>query len=98
MQAVEGTIAQHHENIPLTEPGFELLDDQVRRGFVKGGLAGMLQFGDETARVEALSGSKFGRTVYLADDHAVRGGKGLGKLLLKDGAARRVGAWLEERP
>jgi ankyrin repeat protein len=86
VKTVEGTVAQHHEDIPLLQLGTELLDDPVGRGLMERGLARTLQLGNQAVCIKAFAGGEFGGTVHLADDDAMRSSQGLRKFLLENGA------------
>ena len=57
---------------------------------MEGELPELLQISDQALGIKTLRGLQLGRAVHFADNHAMRGGKSLWELLLKDGASCRV--------
>ena len=88
MESVEGTVAEHHEDIPFLKLRAELLDDPFCGGLVESRFSGLYEISYETFGVKALLGFEIGRAVYLTDDDTMGSAKALGNSCWK--TARRV--------
>ena len=98
VNAIKGTVAQHDNHIPLLNLGAELLHNDRGTWLMEGGMPFLLKVTHQKIDIESFLRLERCGTVHLSDDYPMGGCKGLGKIMLEDGAPGGVGAWFKKRP